>query len=281
MMSPLRRAARHIIDSWLPSVGRAYRSMRDERAAIGTPIPTPFGFKLAGNAAMAAGDFETDEIEVFLRYLKNASICIDVGANIGLYSCLAATHGKHVIAIEPLAVNLTALYRNLLNNGLSDVEVFPVGLSRKAGINQLFGGNTSASFVRGWAGATDKWYENVPISTLDFITNARFDGQQILVKIDVEGFEYEVLSGAERTLSLLPRPMWLVEICLSENFPNGLNERFQDTFELFWRRGYEARTANREERLILPNDVARWMKQGHVDFGSYNYLFCSCNGRRC
>ena len=273
MRRPLQRAARHIIDTWLPSIGRAYRSIRDERAATAPPVPTSFGFKLAGNVAMAAGVFETEEIEVFLRLLQKASTCIDIGANIGLYTCLAAAQGKHVVAVEPLAVNLAALYQNLLCNDFLDVEVFPVGLSGKAGIKRLFGGNTAASFVPGWAGTSDKWYEIVPISTLDIIVNSRFSGQPILVKIDVEGFEYEVLSGAEHTLSLSPRPAWLVEICLSENFPGGLNDKFHDTFELFWRRGYEARTANRDERLIHPSDVGRWVKQGYVDFGSYNYLF--------
>lgn len=273
MTRPLHRAARHIIDSWLPGIGRAYRSVRDERAALAPPVPTPFGFKLAGNVAMAVGGFETDEIEVFLRHLQNASTCIDVGANIGLYTCLAAAQGKHVIAFEPLAINVTALYRNLLCNDFLDVEVFPLGLSDKAGIKRLFGGNTAASFVPGWAGTSNKRHELVPVSTLDLIVNSRFNGQPILIKIDVEGFEYEVLSGAEHTLGLSPRPKWLVEICLRENFPGGLNAKFHDTFEMFWRRGYEARTANREARLIHLNDVSRWVKQGYVDFGSYNYLF--------
>ena len=269
----LRRAARHIIDSWLPGVGRAYRSMRDERAALAPPVPTPFGFKLAGNAAMSAGAFEADEIEVFLSHLKNASTCIDIGANIGLYTCLAAAQGKHVIAVEPLAINLTALYRNLLCNDFLNVEVFPLGLSGKAGIKRLFGGNTGASFLPGWSGASDKWYEIVPISTLDVIVNTRFNGQSLLIKMDVEGYEYEVLKGAVQTLGLQPRPVWLIEICLSEHFPSGLNEKFADTFELFWQRGYQARTANREARLITSSDVSRWVKQGQVDFGSHNYLF--------
>src|ERR1035437_648374 len=104
-----------------------------------------------------------------LRPLQKASTCIDIGANIGLYTCLAAAQGKHVVAIEPLSVNLTALYRNLLCNDFLDVEVFPVGLSGKAGIKRLFGGNTAASFVPGWAGASDKRNELVPVSALDLI----------------------------------------------------------------------------------------------------------------
>jgi FkbM family methyltransferase len=269
----LQRTARCIVDSWFPGIGRAYRSMRDERASLASPVPTPYGFKLAGNVSMAAGAFETDEVEAFLKHLQNASACIDVGANIGLYTCLAAAQGKHIIAVEPLALNVATLYRNLLCNDFLDVEVFPLGLSDKAGIKRLFGGNTGASFLPGWAGGSDRWYEIVPISTLDVIVNTRFDGQPLLIKMDVEGYEYEVLKGAERTLSLQPRPVWLIEICLSEHFPNGLNEKFADTFEFFWRHGYQARTADREARPINASDVSRWVKQGHVDFGSHNYLF--------
>ena len=106
-----------------------------------------------------------------------------------------------------------------------------MGLSAKAGIKRLFGGNTGASFVPGWAGTSDKRYETVPISTLDLIVNTRFNAQPILVKIDVEGYEYEVLNGAEYALGLSPRPVWLVEICLSENFPDGWNDKFRDTFD--------------------------------------------------
>jgi FkbM family methyltransferase len=247
--------------------------MRDQRAALAPPTPTPFGFKLAGNDSMAAGAFEMDEVELFLRHLQNASTCIDIGANIGFYTCLAAAQGKHVIAVEPLPLNLAILYQNLLCNDFLDVEVLPLGLSGKASIKRLFGGNTGASFLPGWGGASDQWYKIVPISTLDVIVNTRFDGQPLLIKMDVEGYEYEVLKGAERTLSLQPRPVWLIEISLRENFPNGLNDKFADTFDIFWRHGYQARTATREAQPIDASDVSRWVKQGHVDFGSHNYLF--------
>jgi FkbM family methyltransferase len=105
---------------------------------------------------MAAGAFETNEIAVFLKHLQNASVCFDIGANIGLYSCLAASQGKQVIAVEPSRSNLDLLYANLGCNGLLDVEVFPLGLSSKGGIKHLFGGGTGASFVSGWAGASEK-----------------------------------------------------------------------------------------------------------------------------
>lgn len=272
-MSIIRQAARRIVDAWLPEAGHAYRQLRDKRAATGPFINTPYGFRLAGNRSMAEGDFEREEIDVFLKYLGKVSTCIDIGANIGLYTCLAAAQGKKAIAVEPLSLNLEVLYRNLAGNSFFDVEVFPLGLSDKPGIKRLYGNNTGASFVHGWAGASATRYEAVPVNTLDLIVNTRFDGQPLLIKMDVEGFEHEVLGGAARTLDLLPKPVWLIEINLGENFPGGRNENFQKTFELFWQHGYESKIASRDERRVRSVDVARWVKEGKTDFNSDNYLF--------
>ena len=272
-MSTIRSVAKRAVDSWMPSVGQAYRSLRDERAALAPGLATPFGFKLAGNTSMASGIFEKKEIDLFLKHLQRASTCIDIGANIGLYTCLAASHGKHVVAIEPMLSNLRFLYRNLVRNDFADVEVFPLALSSCGGVLRIFGDGTAASLLQGWAGASEKSYKIVPVTTLDVIVNTRFDGLPLLIKLDVEGFETEVLKGGQRTLSLDPRPTWLVEIVLNEHFPGGLNDRFYETFEVFWRHGYHATTADDEQRPVQPDHVSRWVKQGSVDFGSYNYLF--------
>jgi FkbM family methyltransferase len=272
-MSTIRSVAKRAVDSWMPSLGQAYRSLRDERAALAPAPLTPFGFKLAGNPSMASGIFERKEIDLFLKHIQKSSTCIDIGANVGLYTCLAASHGKHVVAIEPMPSNLKFLYRNLVRNHYADVEVFPLALSSSGGILRIFGDGTAASLLQGWAGASEKSYKIVPVTTLDVIVNTRFDGLPLLIKLDVEGFECEVLKGGQRTLSLDPKPTWLVEIVLNEHFPGGLNNRFRETFELFWRHGYHATTADDEQRRVEPDDVCRWVKQGSADFGSHNYLF--------
>jgi FkbM family methyltransferase len=269
----MRSVAKYIIDSRMPSLGRAYRILRNEQLALVPPLSTPYGFKLTGHSSMAMGDFEKDELAIFLKYLPRASVCLDVGANIGLYTCMAASQRKQAIAVEPLSGNLRFLNENLVCNGFLDVEVFPLGLSGKGGIKCLFGGGTAASFVSGWAGASDKHYEVVPVTTLDTIASARFEGLHSFIKIDVEGFENEVLKGGEKTLRLLPKQTWLVEIVLNEHFPGGLNLSFRDTFEIFWRHGYQARIADRSERIVTTEDVTRWEKQGYTDFGSHNYIF--------
>src|SRR5687767_8756025 len=97
----IRRSLRDFIDRRMPALGHAVRARRRARRWRQPPVRTPYGFMLVGNPLMAANDYEPDEIAAFLRALQRCDACVDVGANIGYYSCLAATHGVPVIAIEP------------------------------------------------------------------------------------------------------------------------------------------------------------------------------------
>jgi FkbM family methyltransferase len=262
-----------VIESVAPSLGVAYRRRRDQRLAALPFADTPYGFRLSASKAMTSGAFERDEVELFLAQLEFATTCIDIGANIGLYSCLAASRGKRVLAVEPMQRNLQALYRNLSVNGYADVEVFPMGLSSEPGIKRIYGGGTGASFLPGWARTPESWSSIVSVTTLDIIAGTRLDDVSMLIKMDVEGFESEVLKGAAHVLSLDPKPRWLVEIGVSEHFPGGVNAKFAETFELFWHHGYTAHIAHPSLRVVEPKDVERWARDGQVGFGSGNYMF--------
>ena len=101
----------------------------------------------------------------------------------------------------------------------------------------------------------------------------RFSGKEIFIKIDVEGAEYSVLVGAAVVMKMNPKPTWVIEICLNEFHPDGMNPDFQKTFELFWLHGYEVFTADRNSKIIKPEDVARWVECGECDSGTTNYRF--------
>jgi FkbM family methyltransferase len=223
---------------------------------------------------MQIGKFEESEMSLIQQHLSQASVFVDVGANIGFYACIALMVGKRVIAIEPQPQNLKYLYENLHVNGWQDVEVYPVGLSSKPGVLDLYGASTTgASLIPGWAGATQRVRRVIPVSTLDILLGERFAGEKLFIKIDVEGVEYDVLLGASRTIKLSPRPTWMIETCLSEFHPDGLNPNFAATFEAFWRHGYEVRTADQRNVLIEPADVKRWINARHCDSGTINYIF--------
>jgi FkbM family methyltransferase len=249
--------------------------LRSSRKAVNTP----YGFKLRGSSSMhhlgmQKGTFEEEETDLIRQHLSQSDVFIDVGANIGFYSCLARSLGKQVIAIEPLSINLNHLYGNLIENNWKDVEVFPLGLSDRPGLAVLYGASsTGASLISNWAGASKRFRRVISLSTLDVLLGERFAGKKLLIKIDVEGFEHPVLMGALKSMEMTPRPTWLIEICLNEFHPSGLNPNYAATFEMFWQHGYEVRTADRQNRLIQSGDIKRWIHAARCESGVINYVF--------
>ncbi|HKO54265.1 MAG TPA: FkbM family methyltransferase, partial [Thermoanaerobaculia bacterium] len=197
---------------------------------------------------------------------------VDVGANVGLYTCLARAAGKQVVSIEPHRANVQMLFRSIEANGWSDVEVWPVGVASERGVMTLYGGGTGASLVRGWAGVSDAFRQTIPVTTLDTLLERRFDGARLFVKMDIEGAELPALEGATSLIARAPRPKWLMEITLTQNRETP-NPRFAETFNLFFAAGYRCTTADAEERAVTRDDVARWTKDPQRAPKTYNWLF--------
>lgn len=261
------------VDTYLPALGRTYRSMR-EAAVSRWSRKTQYGFLLAGDARMASAVFETEEAAAFLECLEEREVVVDIGANIGFYSCLASSRGKHVLAFEPSKRNLTYLYRNLWENRYTNVEVFPLGLSSRHGLMQIYGFGGLSSFVRGWGQASQSQFSVVPVTTLDTILGSRFAGARVMVKLDVEGYELEVLRGATALLEATPRPRWMIEIIRRNPvIPGGANPQLLATFDVFWSRGYECRQLEGDRALVSREDVARWEADSASVSGSDNFLF--------
>jgi FkbM family methyltransferase len=239
---------------------------------------TPYGFSMiAGNSMhhrlMQDGTFEPDEVALTAEYLEVSDVFVDIGANIGFYSCLARSLGKHAVVIEPQQQNLRYVYANLSANGWTDVEVFPLGLSGQAGVETLYGvSSTGASLIPGWAAQPKGFKKTIPVSTLDILLGSRFQGRKMFIKLDVEGFEYQVLLGCGEVLAIQPKPTWMVEICLSDYHPGGSNAHYRDTFAIFFDAGYQARAANGNRTVISLADIERRVKDGRSDSGTINYL---------
>jgi FkbM family methyltransferase len=269
----IRRKLRALLEH-SPFLAHGYSQLRSNWILrTSHAIQTPFGFTLAGHAAMARGDFERNETAFLEAQFPFADVFVDVGANVGLFSCLAARRGKRVVAIEPLRENQDYLYRNILENDLEEIEVFTMGVSRTHGILTLHGARTGASLIRGWAAAPETRRATIALTTLDTLLGSRFAGERLLIKIDVEGAEMDVLQGAQETLRRIPRPVWLVEVCLTEHHPDGMNPHFAQVFDIFLQAGYQAYTVGTDRRQVTAADVARWVATRRRDFGSYSYEF--------
>lgn len=153
---------------------------------------------------IAINRYEWRELKIMLDACRRLSpeMFFDVGANIGLYSCVLAKNGtvRRIVAYEPDRQNHARMTTNLRINGLSEcVELHETAVGARPGSANLV---PSAASNRGMSqlvtGEADSGY-SVPVIALD--DKFRLSDATIAVKIDVEGFELEVLAGAAQLLT--------------------------------------------------------------------------------
>lgn len=224
---------------------------------------------------MANGDFESTETILIRNLLKNVDVFINVGANIGYYCCHALSMGKSVIAFEPIERNVRYLCKNIRINGWSDIEIYPIALSDRTGVLDMYGGDTGASVIRGWAGIPASYATYVPSSTMNMVVGSRLRGKRTVVLIDVEGSEKWVVQGATILLSNEPKPVWIIEIVARDHQPVGvdINPTLEDTFSLFFKNKYRCFLLDNTMREIGSAEV-ELVANGQVSFPTHNFLFC-------
>jgi len=144
------------------------------------------------------GLMEYNDMGFLLHFLRPNDLFIDVGANIGAYSILASGEiGANTIAFEPVPSTFENLKKNININSLNEkIQVFNIGLGSELGQLRF---TKSFDTVNHVTYNNDNESVNVEISTLDIILSTL--SAPTLVKIDVEGFESEVLKGAEIILN--------------------------------------------------------------------------------
>lgn len=134
------------------------------------------------------------------QFLESAAIGIDVGASLGLWTVplaqAAQRRGAEIWAFEPHPANVRWLEGNLARNRLQHhTQVHPCALGSQAGSLELVaeepaGGNAAVA-------VTPSKGAEVPVARLDDIPRSR---PMSFIKLDVEGFELEVLRGARQIL---------------------------------------------------------------------------------
>ncbi len=187
--------------------------------------------------------YEQEQLAFFNASLQQGGfdLFIDVGANIGLYSLLAAKTGKvaDILAFEPDLRNNHQFRANiLLNDFVNLIQVRDVGLSNETGgveFLQQQGGSTGKSRIGKTAPSTtkDKDYRKITIPISRFDDDFHYQGRQIFVKMDVEGHELLALQGMERLLAdnscLLQVEVFAENLAAIEDFMAGHGyTRFQE-----------------------------------------------------
>jgi len=149
--------------------------------------------------------FEKNPRELFCDAIEPGCTVLDVGANIGIYTLLAAKRGARVFAVEADPRNLEMLRHHVQLNGFDDrVTIFPIAVGAEEGQVTMyrFHGNWGHSNL--FEGSDPV---QVPMRTIDSLDLPPID----VCKMDIEGSELSALHGMEETLERSPRMKLLIE----------------------------------------------------------------------
>lgn len=185
------------------------------------------------------------------KVLRPNDVVVDIGANIGYYTRIASRlvgAGGAVIAFEPMPAAYRVLQMNC--SDLANVTLFPVALGdkqgettfyvRKKGDQSSLGSDKTAQAVR------------VKIDTLDSALIARCSRIDFM-KIDVEGFEREVLAGSAQSIAT-HRPIIYFELLQSFVEESGFG--FNDYEVLFNKVNYQLKWIDHSEnKSVLFSDT--------------------------
>jgi FkbM family methyltransferase len=140
----------------------------------------------------------------FIESIPEGGIFYDVGANVGPYTLIAASRGVPTVAIEPSFSNYGALCRNLMRNNLMEmVAVIPMALGDVQGVAWFDYQDVRPGGASHVLGSDKKlfWHrQQMLVIPLDALIESFHLTHPTHIKIDVDGGEFAVLKGAEKTL---------------------------------------------------------------------------------
>ncbi|MBE9012071.1 FkbM family methyltransferase [Pseudanabaenaceae cyanobacterium LEGE 13415] len=158
--------------------------------------------------------FEPKMVELFKTVAKDSEVILDIGANIGCTAILFGELAKQVYAFEPSQSTCYFLEKNVSHSGLKNITIQNIGLGAEAGEFTLTfsPANRSGGFVSNQTQInTGHVTETITICKLDQVIQSLNISKIDFIKIDVEGFEGQVLRGATQTL-LTYQPVIVLEL---------------------------------------------------------------------
>jgi len=190
--------------------------LRKRRAQLANAVGRPFTYRhrLLGrfvyhpsddlSRQVLLHDFEEPELRFAIRHAQRGGTILDVGANIGVFTvaCARAARGiGQVIALEPSPATFAKLCVTCARLGLQNVELLQIAAAKEngrarfvaAGIHELRQHLADAR-------ADGSGPIEVETRRLDDVCGDRVPDVTLL-KVDVEGHEVQVLSGASRILA--------------------------------------------------------------------------------
>jgi len=153
--------------------------------------------------------------------MKPDWIVIDIGANLGYYALLEAKLAKFVYAIEPIKRSCETLNKSIELNGYKNIRVYNLAISDKNGEAEIktserlnwatmVDGNKVTENYRGRFKKFEKGTQEVKTLTLDSFVEQENITRIDFMRMDVEGFEIEIMKNISKTVELMPKGSFLL-----------------------------------------------------------------------
>ena len=170
-----------------------------------------------GKSIYYYGEYEAGTLLVFKDFLHAGDVFLDVGAYIGFHTCVVAKfvgESGFAYAIEPNPEIYKILLTNIRINKLTNISPLKIALGAEESEARIYdydrANRGSASLIRP-QGINEESGKLVRVATIDRLIENEQLRVPNLIKIDVEGFELEVLKGAKILLEGSQAPMLCVE----------------------------------------------------------------------
>jgi FkbM family methyltransferase len=251
----------NVVTSMLNSHEFTQRHLLDRSEGAATLVELP-AFKMyvspddnyIGGSILRDHVYEPFVTRLFEQLLRSGMHVLDVGANMGYFSLLAASlvgERGRVYSWEPSPNNVKMLLASLLANRFSNIEIVQAAAGRRSGLLNYF-----PNFSNGMVTTIEQVppeqafaAETVMALRIDDVVprEAKID----FVKIDVEGFEYEALNGALETLRRC-RPLIVSEFC-PKSLQSSSGISGEEYLQFVVQLGYDMHVVG--ENKLMPGDI--------------------------
>lgn len=157
------------------------------------------------------GFYEAGTLKIIQQILKKDDVFIDIGASVGLMSLYAAelvgNKGK-IWSFEPMREMADMIRQSIHHNHLNNIEVFDFALGETECELPIFTNRACPSLIMK---DNETSHQKVVVKVLDDIIKEKKLQSVKMMKIDVEGFELQVLRGCKNLLSSANAPILCIE----------------------------------------------------------------------
>lgn len=185
----------------------------------------------------------------FAKYANKSKVSLDIGANIGAHTVYLSKYFQEVHAFEPQKRVFDLLSKNTAINNVQNAKLYNIALGNKEEILYLKKFDTEKNTNQGGIGIVGAHNQSEAGEKINSKHLDSFGIDKVgLIKIDVEGFEYQVLRGGYNTIKN-SKPIIIIEIHPTNKYNKEIRQMLAEL-------GYELNRISHSDFIAVPKHFA-------------------------